>query len=48
MRRGGLAACLLVAIRCGLVAVRPSLQAFQIGGIQVFRAGKGMRLALAS
>src|SRR5271157_5079183 len=48
MRRGGLAAWLLVVIRCGLVAARPSLQAFQIGGIHVFRTSSGMRPALAS
>ncbi len=48
MCRGGLAAQLLVVIRCGLVAARPSLQAFQIGGIHVFRATSGMHPALAS
>src|SRR5271166_611394 len=48
MRRGGLAAQLLVVIRCGLVAARPSLQAFQIGGIHVFRATSGTHPALAS
>ncbi len=48
MRRGGLAAQLLVVIRCGLVAARPSLQAFQIGGIHVFRATSVTHPALAS
>ena len=48
MRRGGLAAWLLVVIRCGLVAARPSLQAFQVGCIHVFRTSSGICPALAS